>query len=211
MIGTRGTGKTTTIINELRRFFFNTQYTYINLCLSGIISANQTQRAIESKMEKRGRKYQYGPVKGKKGVVFIDDINMPQKDQFESQPSLELLRQWMDYGGWYDINPDDHNFKSIEGICFVGAISSNGHHELTNRYFRHYNILYLDQQNEETLKYMFGTLLNWKLSHASTSFEKEVLDLGNQLVEATIATYLAVLREHDLRPVTNKPHYIFNL
>ena len=51
----------------------------------------------------------------------------------------------------------------------------------------------------------------WKLSHASTSFEKEVLDLGNQLVEATIATYLAVLREHDLRPVPNKPHYIFNL
>jgi dynein heavy chain len=35
-------------------------------------------------------------------VIFIDDFNMPQKDRFGFQPPLEILRQWIDYSGWYD-------------------------------------------------------------------------------------------------------------
>ena len=27
---------------------------------------------------------------------------MPAKDTFGSQPPLELIRQWIDYGFWYD-------------------------------------------------------------------------------------------------------------
>ena len=27
---------------------------------------------------------------------------MPAKDTFGSQPPLELMRQWIDYGFWYD-------------------------------------------------------------------------------------------------------------
>lgn len=29
---------------------------------------------------------------GKKAVIFIDDLNMPKKDTFGSQPPLELIR-----------------------------------------------------------------------------------------------------------------------
>lgn len=52
-------------------------------------------------MEKR-TKGVYVPIGGKKMVAFLDDINMPAVDDFGSQPPLELLRLWIDYGFWYD-------------------------------------------------------------------------------------------------------------
>ena len=36
-------------------------------------------------------------------TIFVDDINLPQQDQFNSQPALEVLRQYIDSGGFYDV------------------------------------------------------------------------------------------------------------
>lgn len=44
----------------------------------------------------------YVPIGGKKLLTFMDDFNMPAKDTFGSQPPLELIRQWIDYGFFYD-------------------------------------------------------------------------------------------------------------
>lgn len=44
----------------------------------------------------------YVPIGGKKLLTLMDDLNMPAKDTFGSQPPLELIRQWIDYGFWYD-------------------------------------------------------------------------------------------------------------
>ena len=64
-------------------------------------SSNNVQDIIESRVEKR-TKGVYVPVGGKKMLTFMDDFNMPAKDTFGSQPPLELIRLWLDYGFWYD-------------------------------------------------------------------------------------------------------------
>ena len=64
-------------------------------------SSNQVQDIIESRVEKR-TKGVYVPLGGKKLITFMDDFNMPAKDTFGSQPPLELMRLWLDYGFWYD-------------------------------------------------------------------------------------------------------------
>lgn len=64
-------------------------------------SSNNVQDIIESRVEKR-TKGVYVPIGGKKLLTFMDDFNMPAKDTFGSQPPLELIKLWIDYGFWYD-------------------------------------------------------------------------------------------------------------
>lgn len=72
------------------------------------------QEIIESRVEKR-IKGVYVPVGGKRMVVFLDDLNMPAMDDFGSQPPLELLRLWIDYGFWYD--RQKQILKCIKVMC----------------------------------------------------------------------------------------------
>ena len=42
-----------------------------------------------------------GPKK-KQMLIFVDDLNMPIKEKYGAQPSIEYLRQLLDQKGFYD-------------------------------------------------------------------------------------------------------------
>lgn len=60
--------------------------------MSARSSSKGVQAALESKMVSVHKNVVGAPV-GKTNVIFVDDVNLPARDAFDSQPPVELLRQ----------------------------------------------------------------------------------------------------------------------
>ena len=122
--GPTGTGKSVNT-TEMLTYELPEEYQTLAMTFSAQTSANQTQDYLDDKFEKR-RKGVYGPPVGKRFAIFVDDLNMPKKEEYGAQPPLELLRQFMDHGGWYDRKSKEKPFNRIEDIVFISAMGPPG-------------------------------------------------------------------------------------
>lgn len=121
--GITGTGKTVSVKNQLLNGFDEDSYSSIQFAFSAATNSKQTQDIIDGKLDKR-RRGVFGPPIGKTMVVFVDDLNMPTKEEFGAQPPLEMLRQFMCQGGWYDRKLNE--FRALEDLLFIGAMGPPG-------------------------------------------------------------------------------------
>lgn len=55
---------------------------------------------LEQPLEKKSG-VRYGPPGSRRLVYFLDDLNMPFVDKYDTQSAIELARQFVDYKGWY--------------------------------------------------------------------------------------------------------------
>eukprot|EP00960_Hanusia_phi_P026860 746504-Hanusia_phi.AAC.16 len=204
-VGPTGTGKTVTVKQKLMNDMDSSVYNPIFLMFSAQTSANQTQDIIDSKMDKR-RKGVYGPPAGKKYIIFVDDLNMPQREVYFAQPPIEILRQWMDHGGWYDRKT--HQFNSIIDVMFVGAMGppGGGRQAVTNRFLRHFTHLAFPEFSDKSMKIIFGKILS---THLENFFPASMLSLVDPICDASLELYHKALAE--LLPTPSKSHYTFNL
>ena len=74
-------------------------------------------------MIRRRRKGVFGPAMGRKYVIFIDDINLPQKEEFGAQPPLEFLRQWLDHQYFYD-KKDTSKVELVDSVRMTNTNSA---------------------------------------------------------------------------------------
>jgi dynein heavy chain, axonemal len=202
--GDTGTGKSVSIKNKLLSGMPN-HFNSITLNFSAQTSANQTQDLIDNKLDKR-RKGVIGPPLGMITIVFVDDLNMPAKEEYGAQPPIEILRQWMDHQGWYDRK--ENQFRQLIDIQFCAAMGppGGGRTKITQRYIRHFNILNFINFSDESLGRVFSTILDW---HLNSGFPNPIKQLSTILVTETIQIYNTIATH--LLPTPSKSHYTFNL
>ncbi|XP_027467991.1 dynein heavy chain 3, axonemal [Zalophus californianus] len=203
-VGPTGTGKSVITNNFLLHLPKNTYLpNFINF--SARTSANQTQDIIMSKLDRR-RKGLFGPPIGKKAVVFVDDLNMPAKEVYGAQPPIELLRQWIDHGYWFD--KKDTNRLDIVDVLLVTAMGppGGGRNDITGRFTRHLNILSINAFEDDILIKIFSSIADW---HFGKGFDVMFLRYGKMLVQATMTIYKAAVE--NFLPTPSKSHYVFNL
>jgi len=207
--GNTGTGKTLTILNTLMSSYENENFTYVKMNLTAQTSANQTQAIIEGKLQKSYRKF--SPSGSRKGVIFIDDLNMPAKEKFGAQPPIELLRQWMDYNGWYDLVSDTKDFINIIDVSFVSSMGSVASgRTVSNRYLRHYIILFSENYSNQTLNKIFSYVTDWFfMKNKAPAFNEKIIALKDNIINATVQMYLNCSNQFKATPA--KIHYTFNL
>ena len=152
-----------------------------------------------------------GPPLGKKCVIFIDDLNMPQLEKYGAQPPIELLRQWMDHKGWFDNKEKEKTFKELIDLIFVTAMGppGGGKNPISPRYLRHFNFIAINNFEEHVLQRIFSKLMDWHLRRCNFSPTSDVFRTLQAVVSGTVDVFLYVCQE--LRPTPAKSHYLFNL
>lgn len=202
MTGDTGTGKTVNVATYLSTM--PPEYTPLGIAFSAATSANQTEDLLFGKMTKR-RARVYGPPLGKRFFVFVDDMNMPAREEYFAQPPIELLRQFMDHGGWY--NRRALQFIELHDINFVGAMGppGGGRNPVTPRFLRHFNQIAHTELQHSSLALIFGTIV----SNSLVKYSDEVKEMANSIVEAAIMVYNTISTQ--LLPTPTKSHYTFNL
>lgn len=211
LVGPTGTGKSVSLNQLLKDNFDNEQWAYYPIGFSAQTSANQTENIIDGKMEKK-RKGVYGPALGKEGIIFVDDLNMPMKQRYGAQPPIELLRQWMDYGGWYDINIPERDFRKLINVRFAAAMGppGDGRNSISSRYIRHFNVIYVEPYSENSLSNIFSTIMDWVFAAKNVPpFGEAVKGMKDSIVSNTIFIYKETMRR--FRPTPAKSHYTYNL
>ena len=90
LVGESGTSKSATIQDFLRNLDHEKNL-LLNINFSSRTSSMDVQRTLEANIEKRTKEI-YGPPPGKRLVVFMDDMNMPQVDTYGTQQPIALMK-----------------------------------------------------------------------------------------------------------------------
>ncbi|XP_030566728.1 dynein heavy chain 6, axonemal [Drosophila novamexicana] len=201
--GDTGVGKTVLAISCMKRLAEGKVIPVV-LNFSAQTSSMRTQEMIEGPLEKRKRTQLGAPV-GKTVIIFIDDVNMPKLDTYGSQPAIELLRQYLDFKGFYD--REKLFWKDILDVVLGCACAppGGGRNLLTPRFVRHFALFSLPKPNEETLTQIFNGILLGFLQ----TFSAAIRALSESIVHACVDVYMRVTKI--MLPTPDRSHYIFNL
>jgi len=117
-----------------------------------------------------------------KGILMVDDVNMPLQDEFDSQPPVELLRQFIGHNLIYDrVSKEIKSVKNIVTVC-VAAPPTGSRAKLSKRFSKFFHLNF-PRANAETLSKIFNSILGgWICKTLAADFH----EMTNKIVISCI-------------------------
>jgi len=150
----------------------------------------------------------FAPPNNKNMTLFIDDINMPLVNAWGDQITLEITRQLVEDGGFYNLAKDlIGSFKNIRNLQFIGAMNhpGGGRNDIPNRLKRHF--FTFNMILPQSIEVIYGPII--KHMFQAKRYSDEFNRVSDQLPYATIKLWNKV--KDTILPTPSKFHYVFNM
>ncbi|XP_077296363.1 dynein heavy chain, cytoplasmic isoform X2 [Arctopsyche grandis] len=203
LCGPPGSGKTMTLFSALRAL---PDMEVVGLNFSSATTPELLLKTFDHYCEyrKTPNGVILAPVQlGKWLVLFCDEINLPDMDQYGTQRVISFLRQLLEHKGFY--RASDHSWVCLERIQFVGACNpptDPGRKPLSHRLLRHVPVIYVDYPGETSLKQIYGTF-----TRAMLRMMPSLRSHSEPLTSAMVKLYLA---SQERFTQDMQPHYVYS-
>lgn len=205
LVGGAGTGKSVIINDKLSTLSDN--YAITNIPFNYYTTSEMLQKVLEKSLEKKAGR-NYAPAGSKFMIYFVDDMNMPQVDEFGTVRSHQMIRQFMDYHHWYDRSK--FTLRDIHNCQFVACMNPTaGSFSIDPRLQRHFCTFAVNFPNYTSLFHIYHSILSQHLDTESKRFTMSHQRICKPLVEMGLILHNRVSQL--FLPTATKFHYIFNL
>ena len=207
MIGEQGSAKTTLIYAYLKKKNRET-HVLSNSNFSSSTTPQIFQRNIEGIVEKRMGSI-YGPPQGKTMTIFVDDLNLPEINEWGDQCTNEFFRSLIECHGFYNLErPGD--FINLVDIQYMAAMNhpGGGRNDIPNRLKRHFVTFNCTIPTDDAIDYIFSTIAKGHFNKKK-GFSSDVIEIIQKLVPITRKLWKST--KEKLLPTPAKFHYVFNL
>jgi dynein heavy chain len=160
------------------------------------------QTILEQQLIKQGRTF--APPANLKIIYFIDDLNMPQLDPYNTQTAISLLRQHKDYDHWFDRNK--LTLKEIKNTLYIACMNPTaGSFTINPRLQRHFWTLAIPFPEQTSLFTIYNAFLNKHFSRFKSTILEQVLPI----IKTALTLHSEV--EKNFRKTAQNFHYEFNV
>ena len=209
LLGDSGTAKTSTILLYQRTFSEESKKALKRVNFSSATSPTNFQETVDDELEKSGN--DFIPILDKSLVIFIDDLSMPYVNKWGDQVTLELVRQLLEFGGYYLIKSDENRgvMKKISKISFVAAMNhpKGGKNDIPNRLKRHFFIFNMVLPNEQSVNDIYGKIT--QAFFTKKAFGEVISQQAQKLPKLTSDLLKRMASKFQPTPV--KFHYYYNM
>ena len=202
LVGNAGCGKTQLISGLLQKQEPEKKIS-LTVNFNFYTNADLLKSTLEGPLEKKTGTT-YAP-KGQAGIIyFLDDLNLPEVDTYNTQSAISLVRQHLDYSHWYDMTKI--TCRTIERAQFVSCMNHTaGCFEINPRLQRHFATFAIGFPGPTSLLTIYQTFLDGHLQ----KFPTIIQEMSSSLINAALGLHTVVSQK--FRKTAKNFHYEFNV